>query len=166
MNTRSARRALLAAVVSAAGLAALLPTTALAFDENSTRALNVDAQGLAVKGYDVVAYFKAGAPTLGKAEFTAAYDGATYRFADAADRDAFRTDPARYAPQYGGFCAMGTAIGRKLDGDPTAWRIVDGKLYLNVDKNVQATWLKDVPGNLVKANANWPQIKDKAPKDL
>lgn len=166
MNTRSPRHSFLAALISAAGLVTLMPDAALAFDQNSTSALNVDAQALAVKGYDVVAYFKNGAPTVGKPEFSAKYDGATYRFANAADRDAFNASPARYVPQYGGFCAMGAAIGRKLDGDPTAWKIVDDKLYLNVDKNIQAKWLEDVPGNLVKANTNWPQIKNKAPSDL
>lgn len=160
------RRTFAIALISAAGLAAMLPTSAAAFDERSTASINVDAQSLAVKGYDVVAYFRVGAPTMGKAEFTAVHAGATYRFASADDRDLFKANPAHYAPQYGGFCAMGAAIGRKLDGDPTAWRIVDDKLYLNVDRNVQVKWLEDVPGNLVKANANWPEIKDKAPKDL
>jgi len=166
MNFRFTRRTALAAVICGAALAAMLPVGASAFDENSTSVLNLDAQSLAVKGYDVVAYFKDATPTLGKAEFSATHEGATYRFASAADRDAFKANPAKYAPQYGGFCAMGAAIGRKLDGDPTAWKIVGDKLYLNVDKDVQAKWLEDVPGNLIKANANWPVIRNKAPKEL
>lgn len=166
MRTKFAGHSLLAALISVAGAFAVLPSSAQAYDENSTSALNVDAQGVAVKGHDVVAYFMDGAPTPGKAEFSAKHDGVTYQFATAAHRDAFKANPAKYAPQFGGFCAMGVALGRKLDGDPTAWKIVDSKLYLNVNKDVQKKWLEDVPGNLVKADASWPQIKTKAPKDL
>ena len=78
--------------------------------------------GYAVHGYDVVAYFTKGQPTKGSDEFQATYDGATYRFASAEHRDLFTADPAKYAPQYGGYCAFGTAMGRKFDGDPNAWR--------------------------------------------
>lgn len=113
-----------------------------------------------------MAYFTAGAPTAGKAEFNAAHAGVTYHFASAANRDAFKAEPAKYAPQYGGFCAMGVALEKKLDGDPNAWRIHDGKLYLNVSKDVQKKWLEDVPGNNKKADVNWPQIKGKTPKSL
>ena len=86
--------------------------------------------GYAVHGYDVLAYFTVGEPTKGDDRFTADYQGARYRFASAENRDSFKADPAKYAPQYGGFCAFGTSVGRKFDGDPHAWRIVDGKLYL------------------------------------
>ena len=72
----------------------------------------------------------------------------------------------KFVPQYGGFCAMGVALGKKLDGDPQAWRVVDNKLYLNLNKEVQAKWLEDVPGNLKKAESEWPQVSIKAPKDL
>jgi len=108
-----------------------------AHDEMSTSAINIDASGLALKGYDPVAYFPIGAPTLGKVQFTATHQGATYRFASTANRDTFTASPAQYAPAYGGFCAMGVALEKKLDVDPQAWRVVDGKLYLNVNKDVQ-----------------------------
>ena len=71
-----------------------------------------------------------------------------------------------YAPQFGGFCAMGVVLEKKLDGDPQAWRVVDNKLYLNVNKDIQKKWLEDVPGNISKAGKTWPEIKNKAPKDL
>ncbi|MEJ5999370.1 YHS domain-containing (seleno)protein [Paucibacter soli] len=166
MNNTLARRVLLAALIGTASAFAVLPMQAQAYDENSTSALNLDAKGVAIKGHDVVAYFSAGTPTAGLAEFSARHEGAIYHFASAANRDAFMADPARYAPQFGGFCAMGVALDKKLDGDPTAWRIVDNKLYLNVNKDVQKKWLEDLPGNLVKAKGNWPQIKGKAPRDL
>lgn len=166
MQTSFTRRTLLAALISASAAAAVLPGPAFAYDEKSTSALNVDAKNIAIKGHDVVAYFTVGAPTAGKAEFAASHEGAVYHFASAANRDSFKANPAKYAPQFGGFCAMGVALEKKLDGDPSAWRVVGDRLYLNVNKDVQKKWLEDVPGNLVKANSNWPQVKAKAPKDL
>lgn len=119
-------------------------------------------EGFAVHGYDVVAYFKVGRPVSGVNEFTAEHEGATYRFASAVNRDAFVADPARYAPQYGGYCAFGTAMGRKFDGDPTAWAIVDDKLYLNLNSDVQARWKENVPGYIKGAENNWPLIRSLA----
>ena len=114
--------------------------------------------GYAVHGYDVVAYFTVGQPTNGDDRFTAVHDSARYRFASADHRDRFVADPSVYAPQYGGFCAFGTSVGRKFDGDPHAWRIVDGKLYLNLNKTVQSQWLKDPHGYIRGAEHNWPII--------
>ena len=161
-----ARRMFLVTALLAASAAALLSSQAHAYDENSPSAVNVDAAGLALRGHDPVAYFSASAPTLGKQQFTARHEGATYRFASAANRDAFVANPARYAPAYGGFCAMGVALEKKLDVDPQAWRVVDGRLYLNVNKDVQKRWLDDVPGNLATAEKNWPRLKDRVPKTL
>jgi YHS domain-containing protein len=166
MNSKTLRAGLLAVTTAIALGAAIVPLAAHAYDENSTAAINVDAKGVGLKGHDPVAYFTAGAPTAGKAEFSATHAGVKYLFASAASRDTFKADPMKYAPQYGGFCAMGVALEKKLDGDPTAWHIHDGKLYLNVNKDVQKKWLEDVPGNNVKANANWPDIKSKTPKSL
>ena len=99
-------------------------------------------------------------------EFQATHEGATYRFASAAHRDAFAADPAKYAPQYGGYCAFGTAMGRKFDGDPNAWKVVDGKLYLNLNKKIQERWLGDVPGFVRGADNNWPIIRSVADASL
>jgi pentapeptide MXKDX repeat protein len=129
-------------------------------------ALNLDKSGVALHGYDPVAYFIAGTPEAGKSDFTSTHEGATYHFASAASRDAFAASPERYAPQFGGYCAMGVALGKKLDIDPAAWRIVDGKLYLNVNKQVQRDWQKDIPGNIQKAVANWPRIRSVAAREL
>lgn len=153
---------LIAATVTAP--AAIMP--AAAFDETSTSAVNTDQSGLALRGYDPVAYFTIGKPTPGSPEFTTTHEGATYRFVDAANLSAFRRDPARYAPAYGGFCAMGASLERKFDGDPQLWRIVDGRLYLNVAKEPHQRWLEDVPGNIARADGHWPQIRHRAPKDL
>lgn len=87
-----------------------------------------------------MAYFTAGKPTPGDPRLTATYDGATYRFATAADRQAFLKDPAKYAPAYGGFCAYGASIDHKADGDPSIWKTVDGKPYLNVTPRAAGHW--------------------------
>ena len=109
----------------------------------------------AIRGYDPVAYFTDGEATKGRAEFTVDWNGATWRFASAENRDAFADDPVRYAPQYGGHCAYAMSTGKLVPTDPEAWHIVDGKLYLNYSKRVQHRWLQDVPGFVAKADAQW-----------
>ena len=122
---------------------------------------NVDSSSLALKGYDPVAYFTEGKPVQGKREFTAHHQGATYRFASAANRDAFLAGPAKYAPQYGGYCAYGMASGYKAPIEPDAWTIVDGRLYLNYNQSVRSRWSSDIPGFVRKADANWPTVRSK-----
>lgn len=114
----------------------------------------------AVDGYDPVAYFTDGKPVEGSSEFETEYQGATWRFASAANRDAFLADPAKYAPQYGGYCAWAVSQGYTAKGDPQHWRIVDGRLYLNYNADVQQKWEKDVPGHITSADANWPKVLD------
>lgn len=121
--------------------------------------VNVDRAGLAVKGYDVVAYFVEGRPVPGAAAFEAVHDGVRYRFASAANRDRFRQEPQRYAPQYGGFCAYAVSRGYTADTDPLAWKIVDGRLFLNYDRGAQRKWEEDVAGNIRKGDANWPSLQ-------
>lgn len=115
--------------------------------------------GYAVHGYDVVAYFTQGAPVEGVDAYTAEYQGATYRFANAEHRDLFAAAPQRYAPAYGGYCAFGTAQGRKFDGDPEAWTIHNDTLYLNLNTNVRSRWQKDIPGYVRGADNNWALIQ-------
>lgn len=143
-----------------------LPSAASAYDEASTSSINLSQENIAIAGHDPVAYFVTNQATKGDKKFSATHQGATYYFASASNRDAFKANPAKYEPQFGGFCALGVALGKKLDVDPTVWKIVDGKLYFNVNRDVQTKWNEDIPGNLVKAQANWPVLKDKAPKSL
>ena len=113
----------------------------------------------AVSGYDAVAYFTEGKPVKGKSEFKTEYKGAEWHFASQANLDAFKANPDKYAPQYGGYCAY--AVGAKnalVSADPEAWSIVDGKLYLNYDKDIQQTWNKDQADYIRKADANWPGL--------
>ena len=137
-------------------VAALLALAAALPVQPASAAFWLGAKGdqPAVSGYDVVAYF-AGAPTPGSTDFTAVHDGATFRFASAASRDAFIAAPDRYAPQFGGYCAWAASQGRLAGPDPTIFHIVAGKLYLNCSKDADAKWLADVPGNIAKAEALW-----------
>lgn len=105
-----------------------------------------------------MAYFAEGRPVRGRPEFTHAWAGATWHFASAANRDRFAAEPARYAPAYGGHCAWAAAEGYLAPIDPQAWRIVDGRLFLNYDRSVQRRWERDIPGNIARADRNWPQL--------
>ncbi len=128
--------------------------------------VNTDKGGVAIHGYDPVAYFTEEAPVEGDPAYTASYEGATYHFASAENRDRFEADPAAYAPAYGGYCAFGVSVGRKFDVDPTAWKVVDGTLYLNLNHDVQRRWSQDVPGHIARADDQWPQIVDKSDEEL
>ncbi|MDN3629195.1 YHS domain-containing (seleno)protein [Vibrio lentus] len=121
--------------------------------------MSVDKNDLAIKGYDPVAYFANQGPVKGTSEFTATYKNAIYNFASSENRDEFRANPAAYAPQYGGYCAFGVAMGKKFETDPLAWKVEDGKLYLNLDKSVQKRWLENTQEFIQDANSNWTTIK-------
>jgi YHS domain-containing protein len=139
--------------------AGLLLALALASPAFALDPIYTNWRGLALSGYDPVAYFTAGVPTPGSSEFTADWMGATWRFANAANRDAFRADPERYAPQYGGYCAWAVSNGKTASSDPEAWKIVGGKLYLNYSRAVQQKWQADVPGNIRRADGHWPELR-------
>jgi hypothetical protein len=117
--------------------------------------------GIAINGYDPVAYFTKGRAMKGSEAFAHKWLGTPWHFANANHRDLFATDPVKYAPQFGGYCADGVAYGQSTANiNPEAWRIINGKLYLNYDKGAAAE-LEEVPGQITKAEANWPKIKAK-----
>jgi len=115
----------------------------------------------AIHGYDPVAYFKDSRSTKGDKKYSFTWNTATWYFTNEKNLDAFKADPEKYAPQYGGYCAYGTAAGHKAPTDPEAWSIVDGKLYLNYNKNVQVLWKQKQAENIRAADKNWPAIRDK-----
>ncbi len=130
----------------------------------------IDETGFAVSGYDVVAYFDLDQNAVGSAQpeavaglasITAEHNGATFAFSTEANRDKFLANPTAYAPQYDGHCAYGVSRGGKVPGNPHLWRIVDGKLYVNITKNVVGFWEEDIPGNITLANGNWGGIEPK-----
>jgi YHS domain-containing protein len=117
-----------------------------------------EKEGVALRAHDPVAYFKDNRPVKGSPEFKAQWQGSVFHFASAANRDAFQADPAKYAPQYGGYCAFGVAGGYKATTDPAAFTIEGGKLYLNYNAAVQTQWRADIPGFVVKADRHWPSV--------
>ena len=137
----------------------------IAFIGNSSHAAQpkavaeIDNQGgLALRGYDAVAYFTDGKATKGDAGISYQWHGVTYRFASQAHREAFMTQPEHYAPQYGGYCALAVSENGTADGDPEQWAIVDGKLYLNYNGLAKSLWDKDRSGKIHAADGNWPKI--------
>jgi len=152
----------LKSLLTSAALTVSLATGALAAGVE----INASSTGLALQGYDPVAYFTVGEPTPGDWTITTIHEDATYRFATEENRDTFLADPEAYLPQYGGYCAFGAAMGFKFDGDPQQWHIEDGELFLNISSDIQERWLTDVDGFIEQADQNWPEIVDVAPADL
>lgn len=118
-----------------------------------------DKNDVILAGHDAVAYFTEGKPVLGRAEYTAVYNGAIYRFSSARNRDRFRAEPARYAPQYGGYCAYGMTFGKKFEVNGKAFEIVDGKLYVNKNEKVYETWAENIPGHITESDSHWPRVE-------
>lgn len=120
--------------------------------------VNKTPDGVAIKGYDPVAYFTDSKPVKGGKDFEYVWMGAKWRFSTAGHRDLFIKNPDKYAPKYGGYCAYAVSRGTTADIDPAAWSIVDGRLYLNLNKKVQDKWSEDIPGYIKKADRKWPKI--------
>jgi YHS domain-containing protein len=114
----------------------------------------------AIRGYDPVAYFTAGKPVKGDQRFTFHWKEADWYFSSKEDLNLFMKDPQKYAPQYGGYCAYGMSEAKKAPTDPSAWTIVNGKLYLNYSLQVEESWKKNQKQRIGQADKNWPQIKN------
>lgn len=127
---------------------------------------NVEYSTTGVLGYDLVSYHTEGKPVRGTGDNLVVVDGITYLFSNEENKKAFEKDPGKYLPAYGGYCAYGVSVNKKFVGDPEVWKIVDGTLYLNLNRDIQKTWKEDIPGNIVKSDQNWPNIKDKSPDQL
>lgn len=117
--------------------------------------------GFAIRGYDAVAYFNSAKPVKGNEQFSLKWRDATWLFSDASNRDAFKADPEKYAPQYGGYCAYGMSRGYKANTEPDAFSIVNGKLYLNYNLDVRSEWNKDQKVYIEKADRNWGEVRKK-----
>lgn len=117
--------------------------------------------GKAIKGYDAVAFFKDSAAVKGAEQFSYQWKGATWLFSSKENKDAFIADPSKYEPQYGGYCAYGTADGHKAPTETNTWTLFNGKLYFNYNSKVKDLWLKNQPVFIQQADINWPLIKDK-----
>ncbi len=116
------------------------------------------AIGGAISGYDPVAYFTEGKPVQGNSAHILKYNGATWKFSSEQNKQIFKSAPQKYTPQYGGYCAYAVSQGSVAATDPDAWTIHNGKLYLNYSTAVRTIWNKDIPGNISKADKNWPKV--------
>ena len=124
-----------------------------------------EVDGLALRGYDPVAYFEAGMPVKGSSRHVFTYKDSKFQFVTAANQKKFAADPEKYAPQFGGYCALGTANGYKVKTEPDAFKVVDGKLYLNYNRQVLDLWVKDEPGYIARAKQNWPEVSKQPMKE-
>lgn len=137
-------------------LAALAPAAPAFADQRPVYTAPLSNVG--VGGYDVVAYFTDGRPVRGATQFRTIHQNVEYRFASAEHLAAFRADPSRYLPQYGGYCAWAVSQGYTASANPNNWRIVDGRLYLNYNTEIQSRWELDIARHIQNANANWPSV--------
>lgn len=153
-DDRPSRRQALG-LAAAAGAAAVLPALPVRAGEDPVFS---NWRGHAIRGYDPVAYFTEGKPVSGSSSYEVEHDGATWRFASVENKAKFEADPAAFAPQYGGYCAWAVSQGYTAPIDPEAWSIVEGKLYLNYNADVQQRWEADIPGHIASANSNWPAV--------
>ena len=120
--------------------------------------IHSNRQGLAIQGYDPVAYFAQQRALPGDERWSYEWNGATWRFASQSHLETFVEDPERYAPQYGGYCAYAVSKGSTAKIDPEAWAVVEGKLYLNYNSKIQKKWNADIPGYIARADQNWPRL--------
>ena len=117
-----------------------------------------DRAGVAIHGYDPVAYFEQGAPKQGSSDFVHTWGGATWRFTSKENLDVFAADPTGFAPQFGGYCAWAVAQNSLAEVDPEYWAVVDGKLYLNKNLESHGKWRKAQSESIAAANQNWPEL--------
>ncbi len=135
----------------------LFSSLSFAADASSTPAL---------RGYDAVSYHTIGRPVMGNGSNASLYKGESYLFINKEHKELFDANPEKYVPAYGGWCAYGVSAGKKFHGDPLVWKIVDGKLYLNLSNKIQALWSENVQGYINGANEEWEKIKDKSASSL
>ena len=119
-----------------------------------------------VGGYDLVSYQTSKKPLQGNGNHVVQHEGVNYLFSSEKNAKKFKANKGKYLPAYGGFCAYGASVGKKFIADPTVWEVVDGQLYMNLDNSIKTIWVKDIPGNIKKADKNWMEIKDVAAADL
>lgn len=127
-------------------------------------ALNTNDAGSTLKGYDAVAYFAVNSAVKGDAKYAYVWNGARWLFSSEDNMTKFMTNPEAYAPQFGGYCAYAVSEGYTADADPEAWKIVEGKLYLNYNRDVQKTWEKNEAERIANGKKNWQQFKTKKPE--
>ncbi|WP_348944366.1 YHS domain-containing (seleno)protein [Chitinibacter sp. FCG-7] len=157
------RKSMLASCLALSCLLAV-PAMTFAFNPSSNLPVNVDDKGIALRGYDPISYFS-GKPAQGDSDYKFSYEGGTYYFVSKANLEKFKSNPAQYAPRFGGFCAQAVAKEKKVDSDPLSYKIVDGYLFLTA-KSAYKDWTVNVDGYVKQAYVRWPDIKNVPPKGL
>lgn len=147
-------------------LTSLLLVLSLVQASVKTYAEDAKFNTVGVHGYDLVSYQAEDKAVPGNGRFATVFEGVTYLFASEANKKVFEANPQKFLPAFGGYCAYGVSIGKKFDGNPLNWKLIDGKLYLNLDGEIALLWEKDLTANIEKANATWPKIQDKLPSQL
>lgn len=117
--------------------------------------------GVAIRGYDPVAYFKENTPVEGSKQFSYSWEGTEWHFKNQENLNAFKSNPEKYAPQFGGYCAYGVSEDHKSPTEPAAFTIINDKLYLNYNQQVKKLWMKDTKARIEKAESNWVELKNK-----
>lgn len=141
-------------LVSSAAFVAAMSTSTVAFARKTFA-----VRGVAIRGYDTVAYFTAGKPVKGKSSLKTKWNGSTWYFSSQANLDKFKANPAKYAPAYGGYCAWAMAQGYTASTIPQAWDIKGGRLFLNYDLNIRKKWRTNIPRHISRGDANWPKVR-------
>lgn len=159
MKLNKIRYLVLAALVGAA-VALAACTSGL----SSELGFNTDGDGAALRGYDAVAYFAVDNAVKGDPKYEYVWNGAKWFFSSEENMKKFQASPEVYAPEFGGYCSYAVSEGYTADGDPEAWKIVDGKLYLNYNKQVKEKWEQDQDERIEKGKKNWQGFKEKKPE--
>ncbi|MBK8809486.1 MAG: YHS domain protein [Acidobacteria bacterium] len=126
--------------------------------------VNTTPENVAIRGFDTVEYFTANAPAAGNPEFAFVWNGAKWLFSSADNLERFKADPSRFAPQFGGYCSWAVSHGYTADGDPMAWKVVDGKLYLNYNLKVKEKWEAEQENLIKEGERNWTAFRRKKPE--
>ena len=142
-------------------LAAFVVLAAFSTIAAAKELLNLNPEGVAIQGYDPVGFFTDNRPVKGNSQFQSDYHGAKYYFASAEHKAAFDKEPAKYEPQFGGYCAYGASRGNKAPVKIEAWQIVNRRLLMQYDLDIKSNFNKDQQGNLRRADQNWPGLVEK-----
>lgn len=132
----------------------------------SARPASIPFSTVGASGFDLVSYQTSEKPARGNGNHVATLDGITYLFSSEDNKAEFESNPEKYLPAFGGYCAFGVSVGKKFVADPDVWEVVDGRLYLCLDNKIKGMWNQDIPGQIASANAKWPEIQDKSPSEL
>lgn len=155
----------IAALFSACAKVASVNTKSAAADSlKGFATINTNSDGVALQGFDAVAYFAVDNAVQGNKTYEYVWNGAKWLFSSEENMNKFKANPEEYAPQFGGYCSWAVSKGYTADGDPKAWKVVDGKLYLNYNPEVKEMWEKEQQGNIKKGEENWVEFKTKKPE--